>query len=60
MKPEQPIICERCGEAGAIRYHQRTQYEDPEDNMVTLCSECREENDAYWDEMWAEYYGNCI
>lgn len=52
--------CQACGAPGAERYHQRTQYHDEESNWVTLCGPCREENDAYWDERWAEYYAGCL
>lgn len=34
---------------------QHTEYEDPASNYFTGCRECEEENDAYWEERWAEY-----
>lgn len=48
--------CERCGEHGAERYRQNTQYENDESNFTTLCPGCREENDEYWAERWSEIY----
>lgn len=48
--------CEGCGGRGE-RYRQRTSYNDDERNWITLCPICREDNDAHWDEMWADYYG---
>ena len=52
--------CNRCGKPNAITYHQRTMYVNEEDNWVTLCELCKEENDEYWDEMWKEYYRECL
>ncbi len=53
--------CQRCmKEKNVITYHQRTMYEKEEDNWVTLCESCKEENDEYWDEMWKEYYRGCL
>ena len=43
-----------------VRYHQRTQYSNEEDNWVNACPFCKEMNDAHWDEMWDEYYRGCI
>ena len=54
--------CQRCGKLrrDVVRYHQRTQYPEEGMNWVTLCPECRAENDAYWDERWDEYYRGCM
>lgn len=52
--------CQACGCRGAQHYHQRTQYADEASNWVSLCRDCTEENDAYWDERWAEYYAGCL
>lgn len=49
-----------CKSRNATRYHQRTQFHNEEQNWVTLCPECRKHNDAYWDEMWADYYSDCM
>jgi hypothetical protein len=51
--------CERCGEENSETYRQHTFYPNEEDNWVTLCESCRKENDAYWEEMWRDYYGGC-
>lgn len=48
--------CERCNRFGAETYHQHTCYVDYDSNIVTLCPECREENDQYWADMWSDYY----
>lgn len=48
--------CECCGDPGGVRYRQNTMYNDDERNFVTLCPECRIENDEHWEEMWKEYY----
>jgi len=40
--------------------HQHTMYEDKESNYVSACPYCKEINDEYWNEMWADYYGNCM
>ena len=32
-----------------------TQYEHDESNYLTACAECQDEDDAYWEERWAEY-----
>lgn len=50
--------CHSCRKRGAERYRQRTSYTREEANWKTLCPECRAENDAYWDERWAEYYSD--
>ena len=38
--------CEHCGSDGALRYRQSTKYADESRNWITLCGECRVENDA--------------
>lgn len=57
-----PIECSFCRETNdTVRvYRQRTMYVDPESNYVAACPECEQENNAYWDDMWAEYYRNCM
>ena len=60
--------CQRCGSTvNVTRRAQRTMYPyngetgSPDDpNYVTLCPPCHEENDAYWDERWEEYYGGLL
>ena len=50
--------CQHCGAMTATLNRQRTAYEDEEMNWATLCPDCQQESDVYWDEMWAEYYGS--
>ena len=38
------------------RRRQSTQYHDEESNYVTCCSDCFEEVEEYWAELWDEYY----
>lgn len=52
--------CQRCACRGAVTYRQRTRYTRDEDNIVTLCPSCQEENDAYWDDMWSDYYSGLL
>lgn len=54
--------CEHCGtESGeVVRHRQNTQYVNQEMNFVTLCPECKAENDEYWEERWAEYHSSCM
>ena len=56
------LECFFCGVESdeVVVYHQRTQYVDIEDNYVAACPVCREQNDDYWDDMWAEYYSGCM
>ncbi len=52
------LTCDRCqvGDDTVTLHRQRTHYYDDASNWVTLCSDCRTDNDEYWDEMWADYY----
>ena len=52
------FVCDHCGVAdGTVEnYHQNTEYVDEASNWVTLCAPCRQQNDEYWEAMWAEYY----
>ena len=52
--------CQQCGRLGALHYHQRTMYPNESDNWVTLCPHCKQKNDEYWDERWAEYNHGCL
>ena len=49
-----------CESMDAKRRRQNTRYEDDAQNWVTLCDDCMEANDAYWDDMWADYYSGCM
>lgn len=53
-------LCDRCERPGAERYHQNTRYVEEERNWVTLCSECRKENDEHWNQMWSDYYSDVL
>ncbi len=35
-----------------------TQYCDEASNWLTACRECHEEDDAYYDELWNDYYSS--
>lgn len=52
--------CQRCNCRGAVTYRQRTNYTTESENIVTLCPVCRKENDAYWDDMWLDYYSGLL
>jgi hypothetical protein len=52
------LKCERCDSINAWRHRQNTNYVDEEANFVTLCQECKDENDEYWQEMWEELRNN--
>lgn len=44
----------------AFWYHQRTAFVHEESNWTALCPPCREDNDEYWNGMWADYYADCL
>lgn len=50
----------RCQSTNAVRRRQNTAYDDDESNFNTLCEDCQEEADKYWDERWADYYSGCL
>jgi hypothetical protein len=52
--------CQKCGDPNGVCYRQRTAYHDDRQNFVTLCPECRAENDDHWDTMWSEYYSGLL
>lgn len=52
------LKCERCDSIDAWCHRQNTNYCDEEANFVTLCQECKDENDEYWAEMWDELRRN--
>ena len=52
--------CQCCGCLGAETHRQNTRYVNDEQNIVTLCPCCREENDQHWAEMWSDYYSGCL
>lgn len=60
VKNTNTLKCDHCDRNDAWNGHMNTRYEDEESNYVTLCQDCWEECDAYWEERWAEYYSNCM
>lgn len=52
--------CQRCGIWNARPYRQDTMYENEYQNWVTLCPDCRKENDEHWKERWREYHSGCL
>lgn len=52
--------CQRCGCRGAQHYHQGSAYVNEASNWVSLCRPCSDENDTYWNDMWADYYSGCL
>jgi hypothetical protein len=49
-----------CNRSDALWYHQRTAFVHEESNWIALCPPCREDNDEYWNGMWADYYADCL
>lgn len=54
------LICRVCKSNNASINRQRTAYTNDIENMDTLCPKCQKEADAYWDDMWKEYYSDRI
>jgi len=52
--------CGMCGQWFVYpkRRRQNTAYIDDEYNYITVCSECFERVEAYWEECWREYNGS--
>jgi hypothetical protein len=42
----------------AVTRRQATAYQDDASNHATLCVDHHVENDAYWQERWADYYSD--
>lgn len=51
------LKCRVCGKE-ATRSRQSTAYVDDELNYDTLCEECQEIADEYWEYKWKEYYSS--
>lgn len=49
---------EPCKDVNAKWERNNTNYLEDKYNWSYLCPEHRETCDAYWDEMWAEYYAD--
>ncbi len=52
--------CDHCGRFGADTHRQNTRYCNDEDNIVTLCPECRRANDEHWRDMWSDYHSGLL
>lgn len=52
--------CIVCKKKGATKRRQNTAYVEDEKNWVVMCDSCFEENEAYWQERWEEYYTGCM
>lgn len=39
-------------------WRRNTQYVEESQNWLTACKECHEEDEAYFDDLWAQYYGS--
>lgn len=53
--------CPRCQRwlcRGVKRRRQNTAYQDEESNYITVCRECFDEVEEYWDERWKEYHNS--
>jgi hypothetical protein len=50
--------CGMCGRYFVYpkRRHMSTMYENEESNYITVCADCFEEVEEYWQERWDEYY----
>ena len=46
---EEILICNQCGEEGAKRTRQKSNYICNELNYDILCDECQQEADEYWE-----------
>ena len=49
-----------CDNRNATRNSQNTQYADTKQNWRILCPDCQKAANEDWDEVWAEYYANCM
>lgn len=57
------VLIHRCPRCNAWFKHTRierqaTQYDDDLSNWFCGCRYCREENDAYWESMWEDFYSS--
>lgn len=58
MATELQCTC-ACGSGlPAFRRRQNTAYNDEESNYATLCWDCQQRADDYWNERWAEYHSD--
>ncbi len=50
--------CEKYFRWPVTTQRRNTQYVEESANWLTACKECHEEDDAYFDDMWAQYYSS--
>ena len=52
------MVCNMCKQdrSDVRKRRQNTAYKDDCRNWDTLCDECQEEANSYWQEMWMEYH----
>lgn len=52
--------CGMCGEnkRDVLRRRRNTQYFNEESNWLTCCKECFDEDWAFYEELWADYYSS--
>ena len=57
-----PTICPYCGNfMEHVEYRRmNTQYVNAASNYITSCIPCFEESEAYWSDMWSEYYSGLL
>lgn len=49
-----------CKNMNTEKQRQNTRYVDDERNWVTLCPKCMKDNEEYWQDMWDDYYSDCL
>ena len=50
--------CKRWFQWPITTERRHTQYFDPKSNYLTACMQCHEEDNAYYDELWKDYYAS--
>ena len=48
-----------CNNKG-VKRRQNTAYVEDERNWVFMCDECAKINDEHWQELWDDYYRDCM
>lgn len=59
---DKTVVCPSCGRKSktVARRHMRTAYVNEADNYMESCMRCFLLSEKHWDEMWAEYYRDCL
>ena len=52
--------CRGCNCRGAQRRRMMTSYCNEELNWTVECDRCFDETQAYWADMWSDYYQGCM